>query len=56
MINIIFLKFFIYLNNLYTHHGAQTHDPVIKSCMLFLLSQPGAPHPLYDLINALIRV
>ena len=27
----------------YTQHGAWTHDPEMKSCMLYGLSQPGAP-------------
>ena len=35
-----FLKF-IYLSNLYTQRGAGTHDPEIKSHMLFPPSQPG---------------
>lgn len=32
-----FIYFFsvIYLNHLYTPHGAQTHDPELKSLMLF---------------------
>ena len=34
---------FIYLINLYTPCGAQTHNPEIKSPMLFWLSQSGAP-------------
>ena len=36
-------KNFFFNNNLYTQHGARTHNPEIKSCMLFHLSQPGAP-------------
>ena len=35
--------FFIFLSDLYTPCGVQTHDPKIKSCTLFRLSQPGAP-------------
>ena len=31
------------LSKFYVQHGAQTHDPEIKSCMLYQLSQPGAP-------------
>lgn len=31
------------LSNLYTHPGAQTKNPEIKSPMLFQLSQPGTP-------------
>ena len=31
------------LSNLYTQHGAQIHDPEIKSRMFFQLSQPGTP-------------
>ena len=34
---------FIYLSNFYTQRGARTDDPEIESCMLFWLSQPGAP-------------
>ena len=37
----IFLSLSIYASNLYTHHWAWTHDPQIKSCMLFQQSQPG---------------
>ena len=36
---------FIYLSNLYTQCQVQTRDPDIKSCVLFRLSQPGAPWP-----------
>ena len=35
-----FLKFFFSI--LYSQSGARTHDPEIKSLMLFLLSQQGA--------------
>ena len=38
-----FCKLFIYLNNLYTLRGTQTHDPEIKSGTLFRMSQPSAP-------------
>ena len=41
-LKIIFLCF-IYLSNLYAPCGARTDDPEIKSCMLYLLSQSGAP-------------
>ena len=30
----------LFLSNLYTQRGAWTHDPKIKSCMLYQLSQP----------------
>ena len=30
-------------SKLYAQHGAWTHDPEIKSCMLYWLSQPEAP-------------
>ena len=40
----LFFFKFIYLSNLYTQHGAQTHNLEIKSCMLFQLTQPGAPN------------
>ena len=36
----IFLKI-LFLNNLYTQCGAQTHNPEIKSHMPYQLSQPG---------------
>jgi len=39
---IFFLSFYL-LSNLYTQHGAQTHNPKVKSHMLFWLSQPGTP-------------
>lgn len=32
----------MYLSNLYTQRGSWTHDPQIKSHMLFQLGQPGA--------------
>ena len=35
--------FFKILGNLYTQHGARTHNPKIKSHMLHQLNQPGAP-------------
>ena len=35
--------------NLYTQHGACTHDPEIKSHMLFWLSHPSAPGLRYIL-------
>lgn len=38
----IFLKDF-FLSNLYTQHGARTHNPKIKSPLLYQLSQRGAP-------------
>ena len=37
-----FLKI-LFLSNLYTQHGARTHNLEIKSHMLYWLSQPGAP-------------
>ena len=40
----------LFLCNLYTQHGAQIHDPEIKSCMLYRLSQPGVPTSL-DFLN-----
>ena len=40
---LLFLSLFIYLSNLYTKCGAQTHNPEIKSHMFFQLSQPEAP-------------
>lgn len=39
-----FLSLLIYVTNLYTQCGPQTHDPKIKIHMLFQLSQPRAPH------------
>ena len=42
--------FLFFLSKLYNHHGAWTHDPEIKICMLYWLSQPGAPTlPLFQL-------
>ena len=43
MSNLIFLIKKIFLSHLYTHHGAQTHDPEIRSHILYRLSQPGVP-------------
>lgn len=34
---------FIYVGNLYMQQGAGTHNRKIESCMLYPLSQPGAP-------------
>ena len=42
------LLLFVYLRNLYLQGGAQTHDPEIRSLMLFLLSQPGAPRQTFS--------
>lgn len=45
--SVLFLYFCIlsilFLSNLYSQHGAWTHNPDIKSCTLHQLSQPGAP-------------
>ena len=38
-------SFSSFFSNLYTQCGALTHDPEIKSSMLFQLSQPGALAP-----------
>ena len=49
----LFLFFnFIYLSNLYTQHGARTHDPEIKSHIFFQLSQPGAPGICQEVLTA----
>ena len=32
---------FLFLSNLYTQHGVQTHNPQIESCIFYQLSQPG---------------
>jgi len=45
-----FVSFF---SHLYTRRGAWAHGPEIKSCMLFLLSEPGAQIALMSL-NSLI--
>ena len=45
-----FLIFIHVLNDLYAQHGVQTHNPEIKSCMLYQLSHPGAPHSPYFLV------
>lgn len=37
-----FLRFFC-LSNLYAQYGTRTHDPTIKSRVVYRLSQPGAP-------------
>ena len=42
-----FLSFFN-LSNPCTHCGAETHDPEIKSHMLFQLSQAGTPYSHYS--------
>lgn len=39
-----FLFFIDFLkNNLYIQYAARTHDPQIKRCVLYWLSQPGKP-------------
>lgn len=38
-----FFLSFTYLSDPYTQCGAQTHNPEIKSQILFQLSHPGAP-------------
>ena len=39
--------FKVYLSSLYTQHGAQIHNPEIRSHMIFQLSQPSAPTHRY---------
>ena len=39
---LLFLKI-LFLSNLYTQHGAPTHNPEIKGCSLQWLSQLGTP-------------
>ena len=39
----------VFLSKLYAQHGARTHDPKIKSHMLYSLSQPGAPNMMFVL-------
>lgn len=34
---------FLFLSNLYTQHGAETHTPEVKNHRLHQPSQPGAP-------------
>jgi len=41
--NCFFFLFLFLKSILYTQCGAQTYNPKIKSCMLYGLSQPGAP-------------
>ena len=41
-LSLSFLKI-LFLSNLYTQNGAQTHNSEIKSLVLYLLIQPGAP-------------
>lgn len=41
-----FFKFIYFFSSLCTQFGAQTHDAELKSCMFFLLSQPGTPHAI----------
>lgn len=38
----IYLRFVLFLSNLYAHRGAQTPNPTTMSHMLFRLSQTGA--------------
>ena len=44
--NLIYFLEIVFLSNLYTKHGTQTHDPEIKSHMLYWMSQSGAPRKL----------
>ena len=38
-----YIYFSLFFCNLHPQGGAWTHNPEIKNCMLFRLSQPGAP-------------
>ncbi|CAD7686784.1 unnamed protein product [Nyctereutes procyonoides] len=40
----------VFLSNLYIQHKARTHNPEIKSCMLYQMNQPGAPHYIHFMI------
>lgn len=40
---LVFFLVFIYLSNFYTQRGAETHEPEIKSYILYWLTQPGVP-------------
>lgn len=40
---LFFSSVMYFLGNLYIQHGAQAHNPEIKSHMCFRLSQPGTP-------------
>ena len=42
-----FLNTYVFLSNLYTQYGAQTHDPKIKSHRLYQISHPGAPLSIF---------
>ena len=53
----------LFLSNLYTQHGAQRHNPEIKSYRLYKLSQPSAPKkcfsdpiPCNQITKSLIKV
>lgn len=41
------LFYFYFLSRLHTRCGALTHDPDIKSLMIYWLNHPGAPALLY---------
>lgn len=51
LFSILFIKlllksednFFFFLSNLYTRSGSWNHNPKIKTCMPYSLSQPGTP-------------
>ena len=43
---ILFFKDFIFLSNLYTQHGARTHNPKMKIHAVHQPSQPGTPASL----------
>ena len=49
--------FLCLLYNLYAQNGSQTHNPKIKSRMLYRLSQPGTPANILkgSLIPYLVR-
>ena len=44
----VFFKI-LFLSNLYTQHGARTHNPEINSLMCHWLSQPSSPHCGFNL-------
>ena len=43
-----FFRFIYLFSNFYTQYRAWTHNPEVKSCMLFQLSQPGTLTPNFN--------
>lgn len=53
--HIFFLSLCIHFSNLHTERGARTHDPKIKSHVLFLLNEPDPPEVFCIFIVVMVK-